>query len=111
MQISHYHFNSSTTFGNDPVLPSLKAILRDSDKINQIVIISFNKEVVKESKQLFPSIPVLWLLSNFEKHGLKEVLDFSRANNIEGININYNLIDKALADPVKEAGPATKRSL
>ena len=95
------------------IVPSLaKAFKRSGKKTGQLVVISFDYEVVKQAKAKMPKIDCFYL-SSFkvdEKTGeqtprAEKLIAMAKAAKLEGINVNHKgLGDKAFLDKVKAAG-------
>ena len=77
-------------------MPVLKAELDKSSKKDQMVIISFSKEVVVDAKQSLPDIPVYWLRGNFKEYALDEVVTIVKENKLDGLDLNHNLVTSEL---------------
>ncbi len=95
------------------IIPSLaKAFEKSGKKAEQLVVICFDYEVVKQAKARFPRIECFYLSSFKEdkKTGVQtpsaeKLIAMAKAANIEGINVSYKgLGDKAFFDKVKAAG-------
>lgn len=94
------------------ILPELKRVLDASEKkAEQLVIICFKYDVVKQAKQLFPDIQVYWLASAGadKKTGkvptLEELISKAKAAGVEGLNLNFKFpIDAAFVSQVHSAG-------
>lgn len=74
------------------ILPVLKEIIRKGGKEDQMVIISFNKDVMTEGKKLMPGIPFYWLLGNFDTYALDEAVKIAKENKLDGLDVNYSLV-------------------
>jgi glycerophosphoryl diester phosphodiesterase len=95
------------------IVPDLaKAFKRSGKKPEQLVVICFNYEVVKQTKARMPKIDCFYL-SSFkvdEKTGeqtpsAEKLIAMAKAAKLEGINVNYKgLGDKTFFDKVKAAG-------
>jgi len=95
------------------IVPDLaKAFKRSGKKPKQLVVISFNYEVVKQAKARLPKVECFYL-SSFkvdEKTGeqtprVEKLIAMAKAAKLEGINVNYKgLGDKAFFEKVKAAG-------
>ncbi len=78
------------------IVPVLKKAIENSEKKEQMVIISFGKEVVIEAKKQMPNVPVYWLRGNFKEYALDEVIAIAKENKLDGLDLSYKLVDKAL---------------
>lgn len=92
------------------ILPALKKALAKSGlETAQIVVISFNSEVIKQFKIQYPDHKAYWL-SGFKKRvlgtspTLKEVLLTLRETKADGFSSSKDGINKAFIDSVKSAG-------
>ena len=95
------------------IVPDLaKAFEHSGKKAQQLVVISFDYEVVKQSKAKMPKIECFYL-SSFkvdEKTGeqtpsAEKLIAMAKAAKLEGINVSYKgLRDRAFLDKVKAAG-------
>jgi glycerophosphoryl diester phosphodiesterase len=95
------------------IVPDLaKTFKRSGKKPKQLVVISFNYEVVKQAKVRLPKVECFYL-SSFkvdEKTGeetprVEKLIAMAKAAKLEGINVNYKgLGDKAFFEKVKAAG-------
>jgi len=94
------------------ILPELKRVLDVADKKpEQLVLIAFNYEVVKQAKPLFPKVDVYWLASAGadKKTGkvvtIEELIRKAKAAGAEGLDLNYKFpIDAAFVSQVHSAG-------
>lgn len=91
-------------------VPYIKEIVEESGKQDQIVIIGFELETVRESKQVMPEIPTYWLLSapedddgNPEALPL-DVVAIAQESNLDGLNVNYQGISQELVDECRRQG-------
>lgn len=74
------------------IIPHLKREIEKSGKLDQIVFISFGWETILDSKKEFPKNKCYWLSSS--KQGLKTKIDEAANAGLEGINLNYSIIDE-----------------
>ncbi|HOK65742.1 MAG TPA: glycerophosphodiester phosphodiesterase [Anaerohalosphaeraceae bacterium] len=93
------------------ILPYLKKAVEKSGKRGQIVIICFDPDVLVQSKQRMPDIPVYWLVgTEKDKETGKPIphspnlIDFIREKGIDGLSVNYEGVDEAFARAVRKAG-------
>lgn len=86
------------------IIPSLKQKINESGKKDQMVIISFNKDVVIQAKQNLPETPVYWLLGNFSDYSLDEVVAIAKENKLDGLDLNYKLVTPELMQRMKQEG-------
>ncbi len=94
------------------ILPILKDVIGRSGKAEQVIIISFNLDVVDQSKKLMPKIPALLLWGGVTKdpstgepteHSLKHI-DTAISKCLDGLDMHYSGITKNFVDAVKKAG-------
>lgn len=96
------------------ILSVLKQQLAESTlKPEQIVIISFNADVVTQSRKMMPQYRANWLTSYKHddkldrwKPGLNHVLSTLKRTGATGVgtNGNLNVVDRAFADAIQSAG-------
>ena len=84
--------------GSD-VLPFLKKVLDESNKKEQIVLISFDWDVIVEAKKYFPETPCYWLSSN--KVTLLYKMDEAVKSGLDGLDLNYAVIDETVMRKAK----------
>lgn len=95
------------------IIPALAKSFRQSGKKpEQLVVISFNYEVVKQAKAKFPDIPSFYL-SSFKRDkesgeqtpAVEELIAKAKAAKLDGLNVSYKgLQSKAFFSKVKAAG-------
>jgi glycerophosphoryl diester phosphodiesterase len=95
------------------IVPGLaKAFKRSGKKPEQLVVISFNYEVVKQAKVRFPKIPCFYL-SSFKwdeatgklKPSAAELIALAKAARLEGLNVSYKgLAGKSFVKKVQASG-------
>ncbi len=95
------------------VLPELQRVLQASHRKNEeLVIIGFGYETMKQAKQLFPRIPVLYL-SSFKKDKdtsivsppVHELIQKAKAAHLDGLNLHFSApLDKEGIQKIKDAG-------
>jgi glycerophosphoryl diester phosphodiesterase len=93
------------------IVPYLEEIINNSDKREQIIVISFRFDVLKASKERMPDIPCYWLLGTRQDKVTKKNLPHkpewitkAKENNIDALNVHYVGINKAFMKAVKESG-------
>ena len=85
---------------------------RSGKKSEQLVVISFNYEVVKQVKEKLPNIKCFYLssfetdkISGRQKPNVEELISLAKEANLEGINVSYKgLKTQDFFDKVKDAG-------
>jgi len=95
------------------IVPGLaKAFKRSGKKPEQLVVISFNYEVVKQAKVRFPKIPCFYL-SSFKrdestgklKPSANELIALAKTARLEGLNVSYKgLAGTAFIKKVQTSG-------
>lgn len=95
------------------VLPELQRVIQASNRKNaELVLIGFGYETMKQAKQMFPQIPVLYL-SNFKKDKdsgaalptLSTLIEKAKAAHLDGLNLHFSApLDKEGIQKIKEAG-------
>ena len=95
------------------IVPGLvEAFKRSGKKPEQLVVISFNYEVVKQAKVRFPRIPCYYL-SSFKrdkvtgklKPSASELIALAKAAKLEGLNVSYKgLIDEGFIKKIQASG-------
>lgn len=91
------------------IVPLLKQVIEQSGKKKQIVIISFNLEVVTRAKKVMPKIPAYWLLGTQEDKQTKKLLPHdpqwlqtAKDRGIEGLDVHYAGVTKDFMKAVKD---------
>jgi len=78
------------------IIPYLKSVVENSGKQDQIIFIAFGWETILETKNIFPGNKCYWLSS--VKEGLEEKMEQAADAGLEGINLNYKIVDKELIE-------------
>lgn len=92
------------------IVPHVKELIEESGKEDQMVIISFNLDVVKASKEQMPEIPAYWLRSTSRgatgNHQPIDtaLLDTVKQYNLDGLDVRYQGVTPKLVDASHEAG-------
>ncbi len=94
------------------ILPELKRVLEASQKKpEQLVLIAFNYDTLRQAKQLLPELPMYWLASpNPDKTtgrvpSVAELIAKAKAAGFDGLNLNYKFpIDETFVSEVHAAG-------
>lgn len=86
------------------ILPVLQKEIDKSGKKEQMVIISFSKEVVVQAKQRMPGIPVYWLRGNFSEYSLDEVIAIAKESQLDGVDLSHKLVTPELMQRMKQEG-------
>jgi glycerophosphoryl diester phosphodiesterase len=82
------------------IIPHLKRDIEKSGKENQIVFISFGWETILDVKKEFPENKCYWLSSS--KGGLNAKMEQAAEAGLEGVNLNYPIIDQEVMDLAKK---------
>lgn len=83
------------------ILSYLKQIIENSGKAEQTAIISFNLQVVTQSKKIMSAIPAFWLVmtdkdkqtNQWVPHSL-ELIEKAKECGLDGLNLNWAGLDK-----------------
>ncbi|MCW9707680.1 glycerophosphodiester phosphodiesterase [Fodinibius salsisoli] len=95
---------------SERAVPYIKEIIEQSDKKEQMVIIAFDWEVVKASKEQLPEVPAYWLRSaSRNAMGQYEPIDAEllqkvKDHNIDGLDIHFEGATPELVKASHEAG-------
>lgn len=82
------------------VLPHLKRVVDNSGKKEQIVFISFGWDTILDTKKAFPDNKCYWLSSS--KGALKNKMAEAAEKGLEGVNLNYKIIDEEVMQMASE---------
>ena len=92
------------------ILPYLKDVLINCGKKSQVMVISFDYDVVVGFREIQPDVPVHFLKSTKkDKHGArpayrKELVDQAVAGKLDGLGVHYAGVTKKFAKAVRKAG-------
>jgi glycerophosphoryl diester phosphodiesterase len=93
------------------IVPYLKNAIEQSGRRHQIVIISFNFDVLTEAKHSMPDIPAYWLVGTRRDNDTKEYLPHDPAwitqvaeHGIDGLDVHYAGLTESFARDVLSAG-------
>ncbi|MBN1125147.1 MAG: glycerophosphodiester phosphodiesterase [Sedimentisphaerales bacterium] len=96
---------------DETIVPYLQQAIEQSGKRQQIVVISFNFDVVKEVKHTMPDIPVYWLAGTRRDKETKEYLPHDpawiaqvRQYGIDGLDVHYAGLTESFAKDALSAG-------
>jgi glycerophosphoryl diester phosphodiesterase len=78
------------------ILPHLKRSVEKSGKQEQIIFISFGWDTILNTKNEFPENKCYWLSSS--KSGLKKKMEEAAKAELEGVNLNYRIIDEEVME-------------
>jgi len=82
------------------VLPHLKRVVENSGKEDQIIFIAFGWDTIMDTKKVFPENKCYWLSSS--KGGLKNKMEQIAEKGLEGVNLNYKIIDEEVMQMASE---------
>lgn len=82
------------------ILPHLKREIEKSGKLEQMIFICFGWETILDTKNLFPDNACYWLSSS--KQGLTKKMQEAAEAGLEGVNLNYKIIDEEVIQLAKE---------
>lgn len=85
--------------GNEVLLP-LERWMEKCVKKEQIVFICFDWKTIIETKKTFPENKCYWLSSS--KTGLHKKIREAAENGLDGVNLNYSIIDEEIVKTAKE---------
>jgi glycerophosphoryl diester phosphodiesterase len=85
--------------GNE-VIPALVRLMEKCKKKEQIVFISFDWKTIVEVKKTFPQSKCYWLSSS--KTGLHNKIKEAADNKLDGVNLEYSIIDEEVVKIAKE---------
>jgi len=92
------------------ILPYLEQVIEQSGKKKQIVIISFNLEVVTRTKKVMPKLPAYWLIGTKKDKQTKKLLPHdpqwlqtARERGIDGLNVHYAGVTKDFMKAVQNS--------
>lgn len=86
------------------ILPYLKQKVQESKKKKRFVLISFNKDVVVQWKEMMPEMPVFWLLHSFNHYTQEQAIDIAKEANLNGLNVFHGLINPNFMKSMKDVG-------
>jgi glycerophosphoryl diester phosphodiesterase len=82
------------------ILPYLQETILKHGKDKKFVFIAFNLATITETKKMFPGNSCYWLCS--DKKLLEQNISNIPKAGLEGISLNYSIINKAVASQAKE---------
>lgn len=84
------------------IVPHMERVLNKHPKKAQIMFISFGWETITELKNAFPENKAYWLSGS--KHEVKKRMDQIIPAGLDGINLNFSIIDEELVTEAKSKG-------
>jgi len=85
------------------ILPFLKECFGESGKIDRLVIISFDFDVVAGAKKIMPEVPVYWLHFNLTGEYSTKLIEKAKEADLDGLNFRYKGISKEFIKSVHDA--------
>lgn len=86
--------------GGDDIIPALRRTIDNSEKLEQIVFISFGWKTIMATHKEFPDNKCYWLSSL--KPGLKKKMKQAAEKGLSGVNLKYPIIDEEIMQHAKE---------
>jgi glycerophosphoryl diester phosphodiesterase len=95
------------------ILPFLRQVIDESGKRRNVTIISFNLDVVVQSKKLMPDVPHYYLSSpakdpntgQYQPYDPK-LIQTALENHLDGLDLHYSMVTREFADAIKAKGLA-----
>ena len=84
------------------IIPHMERVFHKNPKKNQVIFISFGWETIVDLKKAFPENKAYWL-SGSKQEVKKRMPDILPAG-LDGINLNYSIIDEEMVKEVREKG-------
>lgn len=85
------------------ILPFLKESFKESGKIDRLVIISFDFNVVAGAKKIMPEVPAYWLHFNLSGEYSTKWIEKAKEANLDGLNFRYKGISEEFIKSVHDA--------
>ena len=85
------------------ILPFLKESFKKSGKIDQLVIISFDFDVVAGAKKILPEVPAYLLHFNLTGEYSKKWIEKAKEADLDGLNFRYKGISEEFIKSVHDA--------
>lgn len=85
------------------ILPLLKESFRESGKIDRLVIISFDFDVVAGAKKIMPEVLAYWLHLNLAGEYHTKWIEKAREADLDGLNLRYKGITEKYIKSVHDA--------
>lgn len=96
---------------SERAIPSIRELIQQSGKQDQMVIISFSLEVVKASKEQMPEVPAYWLRSARRDKDTGEyqpidtaLLEQVKEHNLDGLDVHYRGVTPELIEASRNEG-------
>lgn len=84
------------------IVPHMERVLHKNPKKGQIMFISFGWETIIDLKKAFPENEAYWLSGS--KQEVKKRMEQIIPAGLDGINLNFSIIDKELVNEAKSKG-------
>jgi glycerophosphoryl diester phosphodiesterase len=84
------------------IVPHMERVLLKNPKKEQIMFISFGWETIVDLKKAFPGNKAYWLSDSRQE--VRKHLDQIVPSGLDGINLNYSIIDEELVNEAKSKG-------
>jgi glycerophosphoryl diester phosphodiesterase len=84
------------------IIPHMERVLNKNPKKDQIIFISFGWETIVDLKKAFPGNKSYWLSGS--KQEIKKRMEEILPAGLDGINLNYSVIDEELVKEVRDKG-------
>ncbi len=85
-------------------VPVLKKLLAQENPKGEMVVISFNYEVIDAMGKQLPDVPAYWLLGRLEGMSWNEVIDKVNVAGAAGVNLHHGLVNNESMQKLNEAG-------
>ena len=85
------------------ILPFLKESFGESGKIDRLVIISFDFDVVAGAKMIMPEVPAYWLHFNLAGEYSTKLIEKAKEAGLDGLNFRYKGITEGFIKSVHNA--------
>lgn len=93
------------------IVPHLVKSVKESGKIDRMVFIAFDGDVLAECKRLLPQVPMYWLKSSSKDKDTGEylpydesVIQYALENGFEGVDLRYLGLTKDFVEKANAAG-------
>lgn len=92
------------------IVPHLRDLLKNSGKLSQVIVISFDYAVAVKFKEIQPEVPVHFLKSTKkDAHGARpayqeDLIEQALAGKLDGLGVHYAGVTKKFAKAVYRAG-------
>ncbi|GAA4839205.1 glycerophosphodiester phosphodiesterase [Algivirga pacifica] len=80
------------------VVPAMTSVIKNSEKEEQVIFISFDFEAIVQTKKSFPDNKALYLCHYFEPFGTKKLFHKVKEAGLDGLDLNYKIIDSSVME-------------